>query len=403
MNVLVVNAGSSSLKYQLIDMKKNITLAKGLCERIGIDGRISQSVCGREDYSSVEEISDHSYAVELALRTLTDKNHGAIEDLSMVAAVGHRVAHGGELFSGPVVIDDNIMKHMESVAHFTPLHSPPILTCIRASMEKLNSISHVGVFDTAFHHTIPPEAFLYAIPYKYYEEHRIRRYGFHGTSHRYVCIQAEKMLKRPLSELKIISCHLGNGSSVAAVKYGKSVDTSMGFTPLEGLPMGTRSGDIDPAIMENMASLGNKTAADVVSILNKESGILGLSGVSSDLRDVIAAADEGHERSKLALEVMAYRIKKYIGAYYAAMNGVDALIFTAGIGENSARLRAMVCADMDAAGISIDLVKNDCARGACDISCEGARAKTLVVPTNEEWMIASDTVAITKTDLYSSR
>ncbi len=389
MKILVINAGSSSLKYQLINMEDQSVMAKGLCERIGIDGRLTHSK-GGEKFQKDLTLKDHGDAIQAVLDSLTDKEMGVIASMDEINAVGHRVVHGGEAFSGSALITESVMKALNECIELAPLHNPPNITGIEACAKIMPNVPQVGVFDTAFHQTMPKKAYLYAIPYKYYENYKIRRYGFHGTSHKYVSMKAAELLGKPIEELKIVTCHLGNGSSISAVDGGKSVDTSMGFTPLAGIMMGTRSGDIDPAIVEFIANKENKTAKEVVSILNKESGALGLSEISSDFRDLSDAADKGDEKAKAALDIFAYGVQKYIGTYAAAMGGIDAVVFTAGIGENDAALREKVAGNLGFMGIKINKDKNN-VRGTVDITADDATVKTLVIPTNEELMIALET------------
>lgn len=396
MNVLVINAGSSSLKYQLFDMSKNEVLAKGLCERIGIDGKlVHQPGDDAEKHKFDIPMKNHQDAIQSVINILTDKTHGVISDMKEINAIGHRVVHGGEFFSSSVLITDEVIKAMEACIPLAPLHNPPNLIGIKACSDIMGSdIPQVGVFDTAFHQTMPETSYMYAIPYEYYEKYKVRRYGFHGTSHKFVAQEAAKMLGRPLEELKLITCHLGNGSSIAAIKNGKSYDTSMGFTPLDGLPMGTRSGNIDPAIIKFIAQQENLDASEVIDILNTKSGMLGVSGVSSDFRDLDDAIDAGNKKAILAKGLFVGSVKKTIGSYIAAMNGVDALIFTAGVGENDVNVRENVCKDMDFLGIKIDLDLNNVRGVMRDISDSSARVKTLIIPTNEELVIARDTAAI---------
>ncbi|MDP4108626.1 MAG: acetate kinase [Bacillota bacterium] len=397
MNVLVVNAGSSSLKYQLFDMDKNTVLAKGLCERIGIDGRITHSPADKEGFKADLPMKTHADAIKYVIDALVDKNHGVVKSLKEIDAVGHRVLHGGAKFHESVLIDDKVLAAIEECIPLGPLHNPANLTGIRSCAEVLGKdFPQVAVFDTAFGMTMPEKAFLYAIPHRYYDDYKIRRYGFHGTSHRFVSARAAQMLGRPASELKIITCHLGNGSSVSAVKNGKCVDTSMGLTPLEGLPMGTRSGSIDPAVIEFISEHENKSAKEVLRILNKESGMLGITGKSSDFRDLHAEAKKGDDRCQLAIDIFTYAVRKYIGAYMAAMEGVDAVVFTAGVGENDREIRADVCKGLDFMGISLDEDKNSNAPRGTEavISKDSSKAKILVIPTNEELVIAKDTVDI---------
>lgn len=391
MKVLVINAGSSSLKYQLIDMDNNEVMAKGLCERIGIEGsKLTHQAKGDKVPLDIV-MKDHSDAIRAVIDALVDEKHGVIADMGEISAVGHRVVHGGEAFSGSVVITEAVKRALEECIELAPLHNPPNLTGIAACEAAMPGVPQVAVFDTAFHQTMPASSYLYPLPYKYYEDYKVRRYGFHGTSHKYVAQRAAEMLGRPLEDLKLITCHLGNGSSITAVKNGKSVDTTMGFTPLAGTLMGTRCGDIDPAIVTFLMNKENLSAKDMDAIMNKESGIYGVSGVSSDFRDVASAADDGNERAKVGLEMFYYEIKKFIGSYAAAMGGVDAIVFTAGIGENDKVLRKAVTDDMAFLGIAIDDEKNAIRGQEIDISAQNATVKTLVVPTNEELMIAIET------------
>lgn len=392
MRILVINCGSSSLKYQLFDMATETVLAKGIAERIGIEGSVLVHTPGEKEKIRIQRpLANHREAIAMVVEALTDKEHGVIENFNSIDAVGHRVVHGGEGFSGSVFLTKDVMDALNRYSELAPLHNPPNIMGIEACSEILPGLPQVGVFDTAFHQTMPAYAFSYGLPYELYKEHSIRRYGFHGTSHKYVSHQAAQMLNKPIENLKIVTCHLGNGASVTAVDGGKSVDTSMGFTPLEGLLMGTRCGDIDPAIVVYLQKKLNLTADQVNDLMNKKSGVFGLSGVSSDFRDIEAAEAEGNERAKLALEAYYYRVTKYIGAYAAAMNGIDALVFTAGLGENSPETREAVCARLEFLGIKIDKEKNRARGKAVDISAAEARIPVLVVPTNEELMIARDT------------
>ncbi|MDR2903482.1 MAG: acetate kinase [Clostridiales bacterium] len=392
MKVLVLNCGSSSLKYQLIDMDTEKALAKGLCERIGIEGsKLKHSPDGKEDFVSEKPMKDHSDAVQMVMDALVDPAHGVLKSTDEINAVGHRVVHGGEFFSGSVVITDEVVKAIEACSDLAPLHNPPNLIGIKACEKIMPGLTQVAVFDTAFHQTMPEKAYLYAIPYELYEKYKIRRYGFHGTSHKFVASTAAEMLGKPASELKIITCHLGNGASICAVDGGKSVDTSMGFTPLEGLAMGTRSGDIDPAVVSFLMEKEKISVKDVENILNKQSGVLGLSGVSSDFRDIEASEKTGSKRAKAALEVFYYRVAKYIGEYAAAMNGVDAVVFTAGLGENSAVTRKTVCAYLGFLGLDVDDEANAQRGKAIVFSTAASKVKALAIPTNEELVIARDT------------
>ncbi len=395
MNILVINAGSSSLKYQLFDMNRRTVLARGLCERIGLDGRIKHIVEGRENHMEDYTMPDHAAAIRTVTEMLTSDGTGVIASMNDIAAVGHRVVHGGEFFSGSVRITEEVLKAIEDCVPLAPLHNPPNLVGIRACSEVMPRVPQVAVFDTAFHQSMPQEAFLYALPYEFYENDRIRRYGFHGTSHRFVSERAAAMLGKPIQELKIITCHLGNGSSVTAVNGGRSVDTSMGFTPLEGVPMGTRSGSIDPAIIEFLCVNKGMSIADVTSVLNKKSGMLGLSGVSSDFRDLHDAADRGDKRAELALHIFAYAVKKYVGMYAAVMNGVDALVFTAGVGENNDIMRHWIAGGLEYMGLVLDEEKNKVrVDGERDLSADGSQGRILLIPTNEELVIALDTESI---------
>lgn len=397
MKILVINAGSSSLKYQFIHIDDKTVLAKGQCERIGIDGsKLTQKVPGKDDFVRQEAMKDHADAIKMVIDALTDKDHGVISDMKEIDAVGHRVVHGGEYFSGSVVIDSMVKKAIEDCIDLAPLHNPPNLIGIEACEKIMPGIPQVGVFDTAFHQTMPPEAFLYPLPYELYQKYKIRKYGFHGTSHKYVSGRAAEMLGRPIEELKIVTLHLGNGSSITAVKNGKSVDTSMGFTPLAGVMMGTRCGQLDPAIVTFIMEKEHMDIKEVNELLNKESGVWGISGVSSDFRDLDKAAAEGNERAKLALDMFVYSVKRYIGLYATVMGGLDAIVFTAGIGENTASIRKAIVEGQEFLGIKIDDEKNKVRGQECDISAADAQVKTLVIPTDEEMMIAMDTARLVK-------
>ena len=392
MKVLVVNAGSSSLKYQLIDMDDKSVLAKGLCERIGIDGSNLQHTCvakGLDKIRIEKPMKDHGDAIQMVIDALVDPTHGAISDMSEIGAVGHRVVHGAEEFTDSTIITEAVLKQIEKCTPLAPLHNPPNIIGIEACKKFMPDTPMVAVFDTAFHQTMPKEAFMYALPYEYYEKDRIRKYGFHGTSHKYVSQEAIKILGKPAEELKIVTCHLGNGSSISAVNGGKCVDTSMGFTPLDGVPMGTRTGSMDPAVMTYLMNKG-MTSKEIDNLVNKESGVAGVSGVSSDFRDLDTAVEQGNERAKLALDMFAYQVKKYIGAYAAAMGGIDAVVFTAGVGENNGVMRKDIVSGLEFMGIKIDDEKN-MTRGTVDVSAADATVKTLVIPTDEEMMIAIDT------------
>ena len=396
MKILVVNAGSSSLKYQLFDMDTNEVLAKGLCERIGIDGIITHKRPGAENYKADANFPDHKAAIECVLSLLTDKEKGVIASVEEISAVGHRFAHGGEKLKQSAILGDQELEYLESIVGLNPLHGPPAISGLKACKEVMPNVNHVGVFDTSYYSNMEDYAYIYPIPYELYEKHQIRRYGFHGTSHRYVAAKAAEYLGKP--DAKIITCHLGNGSSITATVNGKAVDTSMGFTPQDGVPMGTRSGAIDPTVVTFIQKAEGISAEEVDTILNKKSGLLGVSGVSSDCRDVCEAAEEGNYRAALALKILNHNIKKIIGSYIAEMNGVDAIVFTAGIGENDKQIRVDVCKDMSFLGIEIDeAVNNASPRGEfADITAKGAKVKTLVIPTNEEYMIALDTLNLTK-------
>ena len=400
MNILVINCGSSSLKFQLIDAQSEKLTAKGLCERIGIDGsRLVYTPAGGKKQITEAEMKDHKEAVSLVLKTLTNPDYGAVKDLSEIGAVGHRIVHGGENFSKATLITDEVKKAIADCSDLAPLHNPANLIGIEACEALMPSVPMVAVFDTAFHQTMPEESYLYAIPYRYYRDYRVRRYGFHGTSHEYVSSRAAAVLGKPVEELKIIVCHLGNGASISAVKNGKCLDTSMGLTPLEGLVMGTRSGDIDPAIVEFIANKEGKSVSEVLRMLNKESGVYGLSdGFSSDFRDLEDAYEAGNENAKRAMEVYIHSVIKYIGAYTAEMNGVDAICFTAGVGENSPIIRDRILQHLMYMNITIDEVANHKQGEEVVISNPGPGPKVLVIPTNEELSIARQTYAIVKGD-----
>lgn len=396
MKILVINCGSSSLKFQLIDSVHGQVLAKGLCERIGIEGsRLVYRREGAKEQTVKAPMTEHKTAVKMVLDALTAPGTGVIRELSEIDAVGHRIVHGGEKFAASVLIDNGVLSAIEECASLAPLHNPANLTGIRACMELMPETPMAAVFDTAFHQTMPMEAYLYGIPYAYYEKYRVRRYGFHGTSHKYVSRQAAKVLGERPEKLRLIVCHLGNGASVSAVQYGKSVDTSMGLTPLEGLIMGTRAGDMDPAIVEFIAHKEGKTLDEIMEILNRQSGVLGLSGgLSSDFRDLEDAFQAGQPEGERALKAFAYRVAKYIGAYTAAMNGVDGICFTAGLGENSPLIRRMICAYLGYLGVSLDEEQNRKRGEDLIISALGCGVKVLVIPTNEELAIAEETCAL---------
>ena len=397
MNILVINCGSSSLKYQLIDSESEKVLAKGLCERIGIDGRLTYSPEGGEKEVTEAPMPTHTEAIQLVLNALTNEKTGVIKSLDEVGAVGHRVVHGGEKFAGSCLITDEMLAAVEECNDLAPLHNPANLIGIDACKKCMPCVPMVGVFDTAFHQTMPKEAYMYALPYEYYEKYKVRRYGFHGTSHSFVSKRTAEFLGKDVKDMKIIVCHLGNGSSISAVKYGESIDTSMGLTPLEGVPMGTRSGDIDPAILEFIAKKENKDIFELVKVLNKESGVYGVSGgLSSDFRDLESAAEEGNEKAQLARDVFTYNVAKYVGAYAAAMNGVDAIAFTAGVGENDGLVRADVMKRLGFLGIEIDEEANK-KRGIDNIiSTPDSKVTVCVIPTNEELAIARETLALVK-------
>ncbi|MGP1488020.1 MAG: acetate kinase [Peptoanaerobacter stomatis] len=397
MNILVINCGSSSLKYQFIDMKDESVLAKGLVERIGIEGSVlKHERTGMDKETIKQSIPDHNVALKLVIDALMNEKYGAIKDLSEINAVGHRVVHGGEAFACSVVIDEKVKKSLEDCIDLAPLHNPPNLVGINACEKILPNVPMVAVFDTAFHQTMPASSYLYALPYEYYTKHKIRRYGFHGTSHLYVSRRAADMLGKKPEDVNIITCHLGNGASITAVEKGKSIDTSMGFTPLEGLIMGTRTGDMDPAIVTFLMEKEKLSAKDVDSIMNKKSGVLGLSGVSSDFRDIEQEAEKGNERAQIALDCFHNRVKKYIGAYMAELGHVDAIVFTAGLGENSAESREEICKGMEFLGIELDTEENKVRGKEKIVSKESSKIKIMVIPTNEELVIARDTLALIK-------
>lgn len=389
MKVLVLNCGSSSLKYQLIDMAIENPLASGLCERIGIDGRLKHK--GKEVYEVEKEMKNHEDAIKMVIDALLDEKHGVISDIKEINAVGHRVVHGGEHFAKSVIITDEVIKAIEDCIELAPLHNPANLMGIRACESLIPGISQVAVFDTAFHQTMPEKAYLYGIPYELYEKYKIRRYGFHGTSHKYVSERAASVLGKDIKDLKIITCHLGNGGSVAAINGGKCMDTSMGFTPLEGLVMGTRCGDIDPAVVSFIMEKEGLNNKQVDELMNKKSGVLGLSGVSSDFRDIEGAANEGNKRAQIALDTFHYKVAKYIGEYTSTLNGVDAIVFTAGLGENSKNSRKEICSYLSWLGIELDEEQNSKRGEELVISVANSKIKVLVIPTNEELVIARDT------------
>ena len=395
MKVLVINAGSSSLKYQLMDPDTEEVFAKGLCERIGIDGRLTRKVPATDGKYEFEiAMPTHAEAIQAVLDALTSPEHGVIKSMDEIDAVGHRVVHGGEKFACSVKIDQAVMDALEECIPLAPLHNPANITGIRACQNVMPNVPMVGVFDTAFHQTMPAKSYIYALPYEYYENDKVRRYGFHGTSHKYVAGRAAAMLGRPIEELKIITCHLGNGSSVSAVDGGKSVDTSMGFTPLAGVPMGTRSGDLDAGILEYLMNKYGYDIKEIMNVLNKESGVLGISGVSSDFRDIETAAEQGNQRAALALEAFQYSVKKLVGAYAAAMGGVDAIVFTAGVGENDGNTRMAIASGLEFMGVKMDAQANNVRGKEAVISAADSKVKVLLIPTNEELMIARDTAEI---------
>jgi acetate kinase len=391
-NVLVINCGSSSLKYQLLEMSDEKLLAKGLVERIGMDdGKHIYSRPGQENVEEVLPIADHAVAIELLLAALCHGDHGVLQSMAEVRAVGHRVVHAGEKYSGSVIITEDVVNALKECVPLAPLHNPANITGIEAAQKVMPNVPMVGVFDTAFHQSMPDRAYIYPIPYELYEKYQIRRYGFHGTSHRFVTLRAAQILERDPAELNLITCHLGNGASMAAVRGGRSIDTSMGLTPLEGLMMGTRSGDIDPAIVGYLSRRLEKSLEEVEKMLNKESGMLGISGISSDLRDVEREYAMGNDRARLGLEVYGYHIRKYIGAYAVALGRVDAIIFTAGVGEHASLVREWACQGLEAIGAVLDPFKNATRHDEAIISKMASRVKIMIVPTNEELMIARDT------------
>ncbi len=397
MKILVVNAGSSSLKYQLFDMDTGAVLAKGLCEKIGLTGAITHKRPGKPNYSADYPMPTHNEAIALVLKLLTDPELGVIASTDEITAVGHRFAHGGKLTKSCLLGEDEI-AYIESIVPINPLHGPPALKGVAACKRLMPDTPMVGVFDTSFYSTLEEDAYIYALPYEWYEKYGVRRYGFHGTSHRYVAAEAAKLAGKPIEELKIVTCHIGSGSSISAVKYGKAVDTSMGFTPQEGIPMGTRCGSIDPSIIPYMIEQSGMSAEEINNEMNKHSGLLGVSGVSSDARDVWAAADEGNHRAKLAMDILVHNAKKIIGGYVAEMNGIDVLVFTAGMGENDARMRELVASDMEYLGIEFDKEKNaNFRRGEPNVlSKDGSKVKVYMIPTDEEYMIAKDTADLVK-------
>ncbi len=394
-NILVLNCGSSSLKYQLINMEEKQVLAKGICERIGInDSQIKHTPIGKENVITKGDMPNHKNAVQYVIDALVSKEHGVIDSMEAINAVGHRIVHGGEEFASSTVITDEVIEAVKKCSDLAPLHNPANLIGIDACKQIMPNVPMVGVFDTAFHQTMPKKSYLYALPYEYYRNYKLRRYGFHGTSHKYVAYRTAEFLNKDVKDMKIVVCHLGNGASVCAVDGGKSIDTSMGLTPLEGLVMGTRSGDIDPAIIQFLAEKENLTIDEITAILNKKSGVLGISEISSDFRDLENAIEEGNKRAELTMNVFCYRVAKYVGAYAAAMNGVDAVVFTAGLGENNAAVRSEICSYLTFLGVSVDEEENKCRGIERDFSNDDARVRTLVIPTDEEMMIALETAKI---------
>lgn len=395
MNVLVINCGSSSLKYQLIDMNTESALATGLVERIGLEGaNLTQKSEGKEKYEIIEPMKDHQVAVNLVLNALVDEKYGVIKSIDEINAVGHRIVHGGEKYAESALVTDQVMRDLEECSKLAPLHNPAHIIGIKACQKSMPNTPMVVVFDTAFHQTMPESSYMYALPYELYEKEHIRKYGFHGTSHKYVSAKVAEVMGKNIEDLKIITCHLGNGASIAAIKDGKCLDTSMGFTPLDGLVMGSRCGSIDPAVVTYLIDELGYTAQEVNTLMNKKSGILGVSGVTSDFRDVEAAAEKGSKEAQIALDLFRKSVKKYIGSYIAEMNGCDVIVFTAGVGENSIIERGAICRDLEFLGIELDEERNNIRAKVAEISKEGSRIKLFVVPTNEELMIAKDTASI---------
>ena len=392
MKILVVNAGSSSLKYQLIDMENEAVLVKGLCERIGTSGCITHKVPGSEPYAIDYPMPTHNEAIGLVLSLLTDETHGVISNISEIDAVGHRIAHGGEKYKKSTRLDEEVLEYLEGIVPINPLHGPPAIAGIRACMAQMSTTAQVGVFDTSFYSNIEDFRYIYPLPYEYYEEKKIRRYGFHGTSHRYVAQRAAKFVGKDIKDLKIITCHLGNGSSVTAIDGGIAIDTSMGFTPQEGVVMGTRSGSFDPSVLTYIMKTDGLTAQEAEDMINKKSGLLGISGISNDARNVAEAAANGNKRAELAQKIVANSVKKLVGSYFADLNGLDVLVFTAGLGENHVGIRQMVCENLEALGIEIDSNKNEnFVRGEdFEISADTSKVRILIIPTDEELMIARD-------------
>ncbi|MDO4540124.1 MAG: acetate kinase [Syntrophomonadaceae bacterium] len=397
MKVLVVNAGSSSIKYQVVDMTDESVLCKGLVDRVGIPGStLEHKPAGKDEVVIKKDLPDHTAGMQLVLETLVSPEHGVLSSMDDIGAVGHRVVHGGEAFASSVVIDDEVKKVIRECFDIAPLHNPPNLMGIDACTELMPNVKHVAVFDTAFHQSMTPENFMYAVPYDAYEKFRVRRYGFHGTSHFFVAHRAAEMLGKPYEECKIITLHIGNGGSVGAIKDGRVIETSMGFTPLEGLVMGTRSGDIDPAVVFFLMDKLGMNTAEANNYFNKKAGLLGLSGVSNDLRDVEEAAREGNEKAQIALKVYHNRVKGYIGKYMALLNGCDCIVFTAGVGENGIDARAAICTDMDFLGIKMDFEKNKVRGKEVDVSAADSKVRIFIIPTNEELVIARDTYGLAK-------
>ncbi len=397
MKILVLNCGSSSLKYQLFNMDNEKVLAKGLVERIGIENSLlEQETINNGEYKIETNIENHDKAIKMVIEALLDEEHGVLDSMDEISAVGHRVVHGGEKFANSTIITDEVISEMEEVSDLAPLHNPPNLTGIKVCSNMMPETPQVGVFDTAFHQTMPEKAYIYPIPYEYYEQYGVRRYGFHGTSHKYVSKRAAELIGKPIEEIKIITCHLGNGASIAAVKNGKSIDTSMGLTPLEGLMMGTRCGDVDPAILTFLMNKEELSVAEMDNILNKKSGLLGVSGVSNDSRDVREAADNGNHRAQLAGDIFEYKVQKYIGAFMAVMNGVDAIVFTGGIGENASEIRAAIMDNFKYLDIEIDAETNKIRGEEVEITTADSPIKVFAIPTNEELVIARDTEELVK-------
>lgn len=392
MKILVINCGSSSLKYQVIDMTTKNAIGKGLVERIGLEGSILTHRTGSGEKHIIKtEIPNHTTAIKLVLEALVSPEYGVIKDLKEIRGVGHRVVHGGEKFAKSVVINDKVMEALKECIELAPLHNPPNIAGIKACSKMMPGVPQVAVFDTAFHQTMRPDSYIYGLPYEYYKKYGIRKYGFHGTSHKYVSQRAAVLLKKPLKDLKIISCHLGNGASICAIRGGKSIETSMGFTPLDGLMMGTRSGALDPAIVTYIMCRENLNVDQMNDFLNTKCGALGVSGVSSDFRDIEVAAEQGNNRAQLALEIFEHDVKQFIGAYAAVLGGVDAIIFTAGVGENASEMRESICKNMEYIGVDVDREKNKVRSEEVDVSKPNARCRVLVIPTNEELMIALET------------